>query len=321
VPGKEVTMTETSCDVLVVGGSAAGLSAALMLGRSRREVLVVDAGEPRNKPAAHMHGYLSRDGLSPAELLRVGRAEVAGYGVQVRSGRVLAVRRDAELPAGVIGFVAELADGGSVRARRVLVATGLVDELPEDVAGLRERWGRDVVHCPYCHGYEVRDKAIVVLGSGPTAAHQALLVRQLSEAVTLVTHTATLTDEDATRLAARGVGVVSGRARRLVVGADDRLRAVELVDGTSVPAEAVFVAPTFVGCDALLTALGAQVTEQGWVAADPWGATSVPGVYAAGNVINPTGHVIVAAAEGARAGATINGDLVEEETKQAVARS
>src|SRR5579859_5773744 len=140
-------------DVVVVGGGAAGLSGALLLARSRRSVLVIDAGEPRNAPAAAAHGFLSRDGVSPLELLQLGRAEVRGYGGQLTQARVLSVAR------GEDAFSLTLDDASVVSARRLLVASGLVDELP-DVPGVRERWGRDVLHCPYCHGWEVRDQAV-----------------------------------------------------------------------------------------------------------------------------------------------------------------
>jgi thioredoxin reductase len=141
-------------DVVIIGGGAAGLSAALVLSRARRSVLVVDAGEPRNAPAAHMHGFLSRDGLPPRELLAVGRREVTSYGGMFRDGAVTDV-----VPDGRERFWILPADGRRVSARRVLVTTGLRDELP-DTPGLRDRWGRDVRHCPYCHGYEVRDRRL-----------------------------------------------------------------------------------------------------------------------------------------------------------------
>ncbi|MEU4744476.1 NAD(P)/FAD-dependent oxidoreductase, partial [Actinosynnema sp. NPDC023658] len=181
-------------DVVVVGGGAAGLNGALMLARSRRSVVVVDAGAPRNAPADGVHGLLARDGMPPAELLERGRAEVRSYGGHVVTGEVETVTREGDR------FVVALADGRTVRARRVLVTTGLVDELP-DVPGLRERWGRDVVHCPYCHGYEVRDQAIGVLASGPMSMHQALLFRQLSADVTFFSHTAPPNAEQAEQLA------------------------------------------------------------------------------------------------------------------------
>jgi thioredoxin reductase len=171
-------MVSEQDDVLVIGGGAAGLSAALTLARARRSVLLVHDGAPRNAPAAHMHAYLGLDGLPPADLLARGRAEVEGYGARVVEDRVVDVRRDGD------GFRAALAGGRVVRSRKVLVATGLVDALP-DVPGLADRWGRDVLHCPFCHGWEVRDRAVAVLGSGPVAVHQAQLWRGWTADVTL----------------------------------------------------------------------------------------------------------------------------------------
>src|SRR5918997_5289510 len=201
-------------DVVVVGGGAAGLSGALMLGRSRRSVLVVDSGEPRNAPASGVHGFLTRDGTSPAELLEIGRKEVVSYGARVLDGRVAS----AEAVDG--GFTVTLEDGRRVGARRLLVTTGLADGLP-DVPGVRERWGGDVLHCPYCHGWEVRDWPIGVLASGPRAAHQALLFRLWSADVALFLHTAPRpTDEEAEGLAARGIAVVEGEVASLEVVED-----------------------------------------------------------------------------------------------------
>jgi thioredoxin reductase len=171
-------MTSHKSDVAIVGGAAAGLSAALVLARARRRVVVLDAGSPRNAPAAHMHNFLSRDGMPPAELLAAGRAEVLGYGAEIVSATAVGVENTST------GFDVALDRGNSVVARRLLIATGLTDQLPE-VPGLRERWGRDVLHCPYCHGYEVGDQPVGVLGSGPRSVHQALLVRQLSPDVVL----------------------------------------------------------------------------------------------------------------------------------------
>src|ERR671910_2882216 len=223
-------------DVVVVGGGAAGLGGALMLGRSRRSVLVVDAGEPRNAPASRVHGFLTRDGTDPAALLEAGREEVRGYGAEVLDGRVAS----AESVDG--GFTVTLEDGRGVGARRLLVTTGLVDELP-DVPGVRERWGRDVLHCPYCHGWEVRDRQIGVLASGPMAVHQALLFRQLTADVTLLLHTLPPTEEQqAEQLAARGIGVVDGEVASLEV-VEDRLAGVRLGDGRVVGREALAVSP------------------------------------------------------------------------------
>ena len=173
-------MDEPTYDAVVIGGGAAGLSAALVLGRARRRVAVVDAGAPRNAPAAHMQGFLSRDGMAPADLLASGRAEVAGYGVELIDGPG---RRD-RTP----GFTVRLAGGRALAARRLLIATGVRDELP-DIAGVRERWGRDLLHCPYCHGWEVRDQPIGVLGTVPGSVQHALLVAQWSDDVIFFAHT------------------------------------------------------------------------------------------------------------------------------------
>jgi len=306
----------TSSDVVVIGGGAAGLSAALMLARSRRSVVVVDAGEPRNAPAAGVHGFLSRDGMPPGELLSQGRAEVRGYGGELLPGEVATVSRAGD------GFVVRLTDGRELAARRVLVATGLVDELPA-VPGLRERWGRDVLHCPYCHGWEVRDQAIGILATGPRSVHQALLFRQLSSDVTFFTHTGSLSDDDAERLAARDIRVVDGEVAAVEV-AGDRLVGVRLADGTMVPRAAVAVAPRMSARAGFLAELGLQPEEHPagggtFVPGDAAGRTAVPGVWVAGNVTDLSAQVGAAAAAGAFAAAQINFDLVEEETRLAVA--
>src|ERR1700716_3566349 len=196
-------MTHTY-DVVVVGGGAAGLSGALLRGRSRRSVLGIDGVEPRNAPAAAAHGFLSRDGINPLEMLELGRAEVRGYGGQLMEGRVSSVAHNEAC------FTVTLDDDRVVSARRLLVTTGLVDQLP-DVPGLRERWGLDVIHCPYCHCWEVRDQALGVHARGPMAAHQALLFRQLTSDVSFFTPTGpALTDEQAEQLAARKIRVING---------------------------------------------------------------------------------------------------------------
>ncbi|WP_103382097.1 NAD(P)/FAD-dependent oxidoreductase [Pseudonocardia dioxanivorans] len=304
-------------DVLVVGGGAAGLSAALMLGRSRRSVLVLDAGEPRNAPAAGIHGLLGHEGTPPAELLRRGREEVGRYGVVVRRARAVAATRDES------GFTVTLDGGGAVHARRIVLATGVVDELPA-VDGLAARWGRDVLHCPYCHGWEVRDRAIVVLATGPMAVHQALLFHQLSADVTLLLHEQpALDDEQAAELAAVGVRVVDGAVARVVVE-NDVLTGVQLRSGEVVPAEAVAVGSRPVARRDLLADLGLGLRELpggtgAAVEADPTGATATPGVWAAGNLTDPFAQVGASAAAGAKAGAMVNADLVAEEARAALA--
>ena len=302
---------------MVVGGGAAGLASALQLGRSRRSVVVVDAGEPRNAPAAHMHGYLGHDGLPPGELLALGRAEVEHYGGRVRSGTVSRIE-----PLDVGRFRVELADGGALTGRRVLVATGLVDELP-DIPGLAEQWGRGVLHCPYCHGWEVQDQAIAVVATGPMAAHQAMLFRQLSDRVTVVVHEGTgPDDDDRRRLLARGVKILECPIAEVVVDGE-RVRGLRLTDGRVVEADAVVVAPRFVARARLLTDLGIGTVPSPMgngeaIDTSPRGETSVRGVYAAGNVHDVSHQVLQAAAEGSRVAAQINADLALEEADRAV---
>jgi thioredoxin reductase len=312
-------------DVVVVGGGAAGLSGALALVRARRSVLVVDGGQPRNALAAHVHNYLSRDGATPSELLAAGRAEVTGYGGQIISGDVAAVER-LDSQSDRVGFRVVLANGDSVYARRLLVTTGLVDELP-DVPGVAERWGRDVLHCPYCHGWEVRDQALGILGTGPMAVHGALLFRQWSANVILFQHTSpALSQEQAEQLAARGITVVEGEVSALEVH-DDRLVGVRLRSGEFVPRQAVAVSPRFTARAEVLRSLGLFTTDLeiagsvigSSVPADANGATTVAGVWVAGNVSDPFATVITAAASGLKAGAVINADLIAEDTAHAVA--
>jgi thioredoxin reductase len=299
-------------DVVVIGGGAAGLSAALVLGRARRRVTVIDAGAPRNAPAEHMQGYLSRDGMPPRDLVAVGRAEVAGYGVEVVDGKV-----DHLEPSSGTETVVHLAGGPALRARRVLVATGLRDELP-DIPGLWKRWGKDVLHCPYCHGYEVRDQPIGVLGSQPGSVHHALLLGQWSNDVVFFPHTLELTPADREKLIARGVTLTEGRIKRLAM-TDDRLHGVELATGQVVSRDAIFVATRMVPNDELLRDLGCATGDNGWIAVDPTGRTSHPGVWAVGNVTDQRAQVITAASAGSVAAIAINHDLLEEEIESAVA--
>lgn len=305
-------------DVLVVGGGLAGLAAALVLGRARRSVLVVDAGHPRNEPANHAHGYLTRDGASPMELLAIGRREVRGYGGQIVEGTATSLVR---LPEG--GFRVALADGTGWNGRRVLVTTGLVDELP-DIPGLRERWGRDVVHCPYCFGWEMRDLPLGILATGPLAIEQALMWRQWSGDLILFQHTASApTDEQREQLAARDIRIVEGEVAAIQV-TEDRLSGVRLRSGQVVDRSVLVVGPRFAARHALLDDLGVTMTEHplaiaSQVQADATGRTVAPGVWVAGNVSDVSGGVMQAAASGVTAGAAINADLTAEETASAVA--
>jgi thioredoxin reductase len=302
-----IAVDSTVYDVVVVGGGAAGLSAALVLGRARRRVAVVDAGAPRNAPAAHLQGFLSRNGMPPAELLAAGRVEVAGYGVELVEDHVVGIEA---------GFYVRLAGGRVLKARRILVATGVRDELPE-IPGVRQRWGRDLLHCPYCHGWEVRDEPIGVLGTLPGSVDHAQLVRQWSDDVVFFVHTYDLTSAERAQLAARGIRVVSGEVARLMVEAD-RLTGVELVDGRVIARTALFIRPGNVPhADGLLTGLGCEVNEAGFATVDATGQTSTFGVWAAGNVVDPRAQLITSAGAGSAAAIAINADLVQEDVERA----
>ena len=312
-------MEQQAYDVVVIGGGAAGLSGALALARSRRSVLVVDSGEPRNAPAAHMHNYLGFDGRAPGELLAAGRAEVAGYGAEFLDGRAESAVRDGDV------FRVVLDGGREVAGRRLLVTTGLIDELP-DVPGLAARWGRDVAHCPYCHGWEVRDRRIGVLAGGPLSVHQAQMWRQLSGQVLLLLNgTDRPGPEQAEELAARGIPVVGEPVAEVLV-TDDRISGVRLTSGERIALDVIVAGPRFVARSGVLESLGLAAADfemRGTVLgrhipADPAGATAVPGVWVAGNVTNLGATVVVAAAGGQAAGAAINLDLIAEETRVAV---
>lgn len=303
-------------DVVVVGGGAAGLSGALMLARARRSVVVVDAGSPRNAPADAVHGLLGREGMSPAELVEAGRDEVRSYGGRLISGRVTGACRDGD------GFAVTVSDGRRVRARRLLVTSGLLDALPA-VAGLAERWGRDVLHCPYCHGWEVRDRAIGVIATGSRSVQQALLLRQWTDDLMLFSHDQpTPSEEHAEQLIARGVPVVTGEVAALEL-AGDRVAGLRLADGTVVAREFVAVSPWLSAQAGFVAELGLTPMEHPsglgvTLTCDATGRSEVHGVWVAGNVTDPVAQVGTAAAQGATAATYINADLVAEDTRRAV---
>jgi thioredoxin reductase/SAM-dependent methyltransferase len=309
---------ERRCDVAIVGGSAAGLAAALQLARQRRSVIVVDDGTPRNAPAAHMHGYLGSDGVPPSELIGRGRDEVRGYGGEILTGRVRTVERRDDGR-----FRIEVGGGHALVARRVLAATGLADELP-DIAGLAEHWGGDVIHCPFCHGFEVRDRRIVQIVTHPMGLHPAPLFRQLTDRFTVVVHdSAGLDDGALDALAAGGTTVVRASVRRVVTGEDRRVAGVELVDGRTLEADAVAVFPRFRARADVFAATGLTTTPHPTgggdaLEVDPMGETAIPGLYAAGNVTDPSMQVLHAAAQGNRVGAMIAFSLADEDLRDAV---
>jgi len=301
-------------DVVIVGGGASGLSAGLTLARARRRLLVVDAGEPRNGPAAHVHGLLSRDGAEPAEILTAGRVEVEQYGGRLVPARAVGLERTDG------SFTVRLDDGHEVISRTVVVATGLTDQLP-DVPGVAELWGTDVAHCPYCHGWEVRDSAIAVLG-GPNrgfSVNQAGLIRQWSPDVVFFPDVIELTDDERERFAAREVRVVEDRVERLVIE-DGRLTGVRTLTGETIERSAVFVGPLFRPRAELLAGLRCEVGANGWVVIDGVGRTSVAGCWAIGNVVNEPAQLAQAIGMGMSAAIAVNGHLVAADVERALAR-
>ena len=305
--------------MVVVGGGAAGLSGAMALGRSKRSVLVIDAGEPRNAPADHAHNYLGREGVNPLELLEIGRAEVAAYGVEVLADRVVG------LSGAVDDFLVTTAGGRRVRARRILVTGGVVDELP-DVPGLAERWGIDVLHCPYCHGWEVRDRPIAVLATTPMSAHHGLLFRQLSDDVVMVVHDGVeIPEEEMEKLGAIGVRFAHGTPQE-VVTEGDALVGLRLADGSVLERDAIVVATQpHVRAD-FLGPLGIEpkpfemngAVFGSVIDVEPSGATAVPGIFAAGNATDISMILIASAAHGTRVGAWINADIANADAATAV---
>ncbi|ROS28552.1 thioredoxin reductase [Rathayibacter sp. PhB127] len=299
-------------DVLIAGASFAGLAAATALGRSLRDVLVVDGGPPRNAPSPGAHNVLTRDGTAPVELARLARIEAEGYGARVVPGRIVSAS------AADGGVTATLADGTVLRARRLLLASGSTDRLPV-IPGLAERWGRDVLHCPYCHGFEVRGRRIAVLGSG-FSGHQAQMFRRLSDSVSILTNGVFQPgEEEAEGLAARGIELIDGAVTEVLVE-DDRLVGL-VVDGRRLELDALVVGPRVEGN--LPDGLGLELVDHPSGAArhltvDPMGRTTAPRVFAAGSLVEPMSQVMAAAADGLRVAAAINYDLIEEEIAAAV---
>ena len=310
--GAAVAEDDAIHDAVIVGGGVAGLSAALTLARARRQVTCVDAGSPRNAPAEHVHGFLSRDETSPAELLACGAGEVYRYGGELITGTAIRITVD-----GSRGFVVKLDDRRRLTARAVIAATGLRDELPP-IPGVAARWGRTVLHCPYCHGFEVRDAPLVVLGGAnrPFTMHQVQLVRQWSAEVVFAANGINLDELERGRVAARGIEVIDTPVTA-VADHDQAPVAVEFADRRVLPCAAVFVGPRFVPRDALLAELGCAYDEAGAIAVDTTGQTSVAGAWAVGNLVRDT-QAIVSAASGVSAAIAANHYLLARDIDRAV---
>ena len=319
----EDELPTTVVDVAVIGGGAAGLSGALMLARSRRSVVVIDAGTPRNAPAEGIHGLLGHEGTAPAEYLERGRAEVRQYGARVLTGEVAGARAANPAADGDLRFAVELVDGRHLTARRLLLATGVRDELPA-IPGLAAHWGRSVVHCPYCHGWEVRDQPIGVIATRPASLHQALMFRQLSDDIIVFAAGLEIDEETRERCAARGIRIVEDPVEEVVDGPGGALAGVRLAGGEVVARTALAVATELSPRMEGLESLGLRLEDAGGgmgqkIAAGFAGVSEVPGVWIAGNAAEPSLQVGPAAAGGALAGGHINGMLVMADADAAVA--
>lgn len=296
-------------DAIIVGGGPAGLNAALVLGRACRRTLLIDSGEPRNAPAAAMHGFLSRDGFPPDELRRAGREEITRYdSVEIRETVV------EKVTGRVDDFMVTLRGRAKERARRLVLATGVVDDLPE-IDGLQELWGKSVLHCPYCHGWEVRGQPIAVLGATEDAARFALHLQAWSDDVVLCTNGPAEFD-DATQglLKSRGVETRYEPVVRLVASGDELKEVV--LGGDSLPRRALFVKPKLRQRSDLAVQLGCKLLDDGAVEVNDFGNTSVEGVYAVGDMSRraafpfPAAQVVMAAAAGATAAVVLDQELL-----------
>ena len=331
LPAVDAGSPASDYDVIVVGGGPAGLAGALSLSRAGRSVLVVDAGEPRNAPASAVHNLLGNEGAAPADLRVRGMQEVEAYGARVVDGRVAAARRVSDEAADprFVATVDSARGGHEITARRILLASGVTDVLPE-VEGIRDHWGGAVVHCPFCHGHEVRDQRIVILGATPMAGHSGLLWRQWTPHLTLLLDPAvSLERGEVERLHARGVRIVAGTAAALEER-DGQLTGVRTSAGDVLPCDHV-VAPVVSMPAPATIALLADLD----LAPTPWemngatiahrleaagtGQTAAPGVYAAGNLVEPHLQVVASRAAGAQAAAMLLMDLISADADAAVA--
>ncbi len=293
-------------DVIIIGGGPAGLNAAMILGRSRRKVLLFDSGKPRNRWATSMNGFLSSDGVNPRDFIKKGREELEKYHVQI-------INRSVETATYSKGqYVVDDEDGNVYHSRKLLLATGLKDALPE-VEGIEELYGKSVHHCPYCDGWESRDKAIAVYGKDRSGIGQALAMKSWSDDVTLYTDgTRKLNNKDMELLKLNGVKVCTEAIAR-VEGENGMLQQIVLRNGQSKPQGALFFSGETNQQSDIGKQLGCEFTGKGVIKTRRLQQANIPGLYVAGDAARDMQLVIVAAAEGAKAGVAINMELQQED--------
>jgi thioredoxin reductase len=298
-----------TCDVVVVGGGPAGLNAALVLGRCRRRVVVLDAGKPRNAAAPHSHGFLTRDGAPPLDIIAAGRREVAGYGVDLRELEVTHVA------CGGVGILVTLQDGATLATRKLLLATGVRDVLP-DIPGVDALYGKSIHHCPYCDGWENRDRAVAVYGQPDAASGLALSLLTWTRDLVVCTDGQRLTASAKTRLAAAGI---PARTERIVglEGSNGRLSTIVFAKGQALRRHALFFNTGQGQRSQLAAQLGCRFTRTGHVRCDRKGRTGIPHLFIAGDANGDVQFVVVAAAEGAKAAVAINKELQAQDQEAA----
>lgn len=302
-------------DVVIIGGGPAGLSAALLLGRSRRRVLICDSGSPRNAPATASHNFLTRDGTPPLQLLQLAREQLQPYAtVEFESIAVTEAHSEAEM------FAITLADGRNIATRKLLFATGLVDDLPP-IPGIQDLWGKSIAQCPYCHGWEVRDTALAIIGNGPMLFEYARLISGWTHDLVICTNgPSNLTESQLKSLSANKIAVREEEIAELE-GSDGQLEAIRFTNGERLSRHAIFMHVPQHQRSPLPQQLGCTINEKGLIQVDAMGATEIAGLYAVGDAAHPMQSIVVAAASGTIAAGRINHELAIANFDQIAAQS